>query len=46
VETIVAKVVENARPGDIIAVLSNGGFGGNHQKLLNALEKDTALLTK
>ncbi len=37
VETIVAKVVENALPGDIIAVLSNGGFGGIHQKLLTAL---------
>jgi UDP-N-acetylmuramate: L-alanyl-gamma-D-glutamyl-meso-diaminopimelate ligase len=37
VETIVAKVRENALPGDIIAVLSNGGFGGIHQKLLAAL---------
>ena len=37
VETIVAKVVENAKPGDVIAVLSNGGFGGIHQKLLTAL---------
>ena len=46
VATIVGQVVENAQPGDIIAVLSNGGFGGIHQKLLDALEKDTALLTK
>jgi UDP-N-acetylmuramate: L-alanyl-gamma-D-glutamyl-meso-diaminopimelate ligase len=37
IETIVAKVVENAKPGDIIAVLSNGGFGGIHQKLLTGL---------
>jgi UDP-N-acetylmuramate: L-alanyl-gamma-D-glutamyl-meso-diaminopimelate ligase len=37
IETIVAKVKENAASGDIIAVLSNGGFGGIHQKLLAAL---------
>jgi UDP-N-acetylmuramate: L-alanyl-gamma-D-glutamyl-meso-diaminopimelate ligase len=36
-ETIIAKVKENALPGDIIAVLSNGGFGGIHEKLLKAL---------
>jgi UDP-N-acetylmuramate: L-alanyl-gamma-D-glutamyl-meso-diaminopimelate ligase len=36
-ETIVAKVASNAKPGDVIAVLSNGGFGGIHQKLLTAL---------
>jgi UDP-N-acetylmuramate: L-alanyl-gamma-D-glutamyl-meso-diaminopimelate ligase len=36
-EKIVAKVAANARPGDIVAVLSNGGFGGVHQKLLSAL---------
>jgi UDP-N-acetylmuramate: L-alanyl-gamma-D-glutamyl-meso-diaminopimelate ligase len=37
VESIIAKVKENARPGDIIAVLSNGGFGGIHEKLLDVL---------
>jgi UDP-N-acetylmuramate: L-alanyl-gamma-D-glutamyl-meso-diaminopimelate ligase len=37
VETIIAKVKETAQPGDIIAVLSNGGFGGIHDKLLAAL---------
>jgi UDP-N-acetylmuramate: L-alanyl-gamma-D-glutamyl-meso-diaminopimelate ligase len=36
-ETIIAKVTESAEPGDIIAVLSNGGFGGIHEKLLTAL---------
>ena len=36
-ETIIAKVTETAEPGDIIAVLSNGGFGGIHEKLLTAL---------
>jgi UDP-N-acetylmuramate: L-alanyl-gamma-D-glutamyl-meso-diaminopimelate ligase len=38
VASIVAQVKCDALPGDIIAVLSNGGFGGIHQKLLTALE--------
>jgi UDP-N-acetylmuramate: L-alanyl-gamma-D-glutamyl-meso-diaminopimelate ligase len=37
VETIVAHVKSNAASGDVVAVLSNGGFGGIHQKLLDAL---------
>ena len=32
--TIAAQVVANAQPEDVIAVLSNGGFGGLHQLLL------------
>jgi UDP-N-acetylmuramate: L-alanyl-gamma-D-glutamyl-meso-diaminopimelate ligase len=37
VETIVAHVKSKAASGDVVAVLSNGGFGGIHQKLLDAL---------
>jgi UDP-N-acetylmuramate: L-alanyl-gamma-D-glutamyl-meso-diaminopimelate ligase len=37
VEDIVALVAAEAREGDRIAVLSNGGFGGIHEKLLAAL---------
>ncbi|MFT3991012.1 MAG: UDP-N-acetylmuramate:L-alanyl-gamma-D-glutamyl-meso-diaminopimelate ligase [Luteolibacter sp.] len=37
VETIVSYVKDHARSGDVIAVLSNGGFGGIHQKLLKEL---------
>ena len=37
IETIIYKVKEHAKPGDVIAVLSNGGFGGIHEKLLTAL---------
>jgi UDP-N-acetylmuramate: L-alanyl-gamma-D-glutamyl-meso-diaminopimelate ligase len=37
VEEIVAHVAREALPGDVVAVLSNGGFGGIHQKLLTAL---------
>jgi UDP-N-acetylmuramate: L-alanyl-gamma-D-glutamyl-meso-diaminopimelate ligase len=36
-EAIVRQVKGSAVPGDVIAVLSNGGFGGIHQKLLAAL---------
>lgn len=39
VKKIVAQVVESARPGDHILVMSNGGFGGIHDKLLDALKK-------
>jgi len=37
VAAIVADVAEHAQAGDIIAILSNGGFGGIHTKLLSAL---------
>ena len=37
VDDIVKHVAEGAEPGDVVAVLSNGGFGGIHQKLLDAL---------
>jgi UDP-N-acetylmuramate: L-alanyl-gamma-D-glutamyl-meso-diaminopimelate ligase len=37
VEEIVALVAADAQPGDVVAVLSNGGFGGIHQKLLDRL---------
>ncbi len=36
-EDIVARVVSEAAPGDHLLVMSNGGFGGIHQKLLDAL---------
>lgn len=37
VEDIVAWAAAEAQSGDVIAVLSNGGFGGIHEKLLVAL---------
>ncbi len=36
-DALVKAVVHAARPGDQILVMSNGGFGGVHQKLLDAL---------
>ena len=37
VDAIVAAVAAEARDGDVIVVMSNGGFGGIHGKLLGAL---------
>ncbi|MFT4928468.1 MAG: UDP-N-acetylmuramate: L-alanyl-gamma-D-glutamyl-meso-diaminopimelate ligase [Phenylobacterium sp.] len=37
IDKIVAAVVEEATSNDHILVMSNGGFGGIHQKLLEAL---------
>jgi len=37
IDALVAAVVEAAREGDQVLVMSNGGFGDVHQKLLNAL---------
>jgi UDP-N-acetylmuramate: L-alanyl-gamma-D-glutamyl-meso-diaminopimelate ligase len=34
---LVAAVCADARAGDRILVMSNGGFGGVHEKLLAAL---------
>jgi UDP-N-acetylmuramate: L-alanyl-gamma-D-glutamyl-meso-diaminopimelate ligase len=35
---LVEAVVRDARPGDHVLVMSNGGFGGVHDKLLEALQ--------
>jgi UDP-N-acetylmuramate: L-alanyl-gamma-D-glutamyl-meso-diaminopimelate ligase len=35
--TLVGQLVATARPGDHIVCMSNGGFGGVHDKLLQAL---------
>ena len=36
-DALVAAIVAEARPGDHVLVMSNGGFGGIHQKLLDRL---------
>jgi len=36
-DALVADVVAMAAPGDSVVVMSNGGFGGIHSKLLDAL---------
>ena len=37
VEAIVEHVATGAQPGDVVVIMSNGGFGGIHEKLLEAL---------
>jgi UDP-N-acetylmuramate: L-alanyl-gamma-D-glutamyl-meso-diaminopimelate ligase len=37
VDAIVKEVSRDAREGDLVVVMSNGGFGGIHRKLLAAL---------
>jgi UDP-N-acetylmuramate: L-alanyl-gamma-D-glutamyl-meso-diaminopimelate ligase len=39
IDAIVKQVVAAAQPGDHILCMSNGGFGGVHQKLLDALNR-------
>jgi UDP-N-acetylmuramate: L-alanyl-gamma-D-glutamyl-meso-diaminopimelate ligase len=39
VDEIVAAVAADAREGDLIIVMSNGAFGGIHDKLLDALRR-------
>ena len=41
VAAIVARVAAAAAPGDQVLVMSNGGFGGIHQRLLDALGAQT-----
>jgi len=36
-DQIVAHLVPDLRHGDVVAIMSNGGFGGIHEKILSAL---------
>jgi len=36
-DSLIAAIVAEAKPGDQVLVMSNGGFGGIHQKLLDRL---------
>ncbi len=36
-DAIVAAIVPELRPGDVVAILSNGGFGGIYEKLPRSL---------
>jgi UDP-N-acetylmuramate: L-alanyl-gamma-D-glutamyl-meso-diaminopimelate ligase len=37
IDDIVGGIAKEHRPGDLVVLMSNGGFGGIHQKLLRAL---------
>ena len=39
IDALVAQVLAQVRPGDHILCMSNGGFGGIHLKLMDALQK-------
>jgi UDP-N-acetylmuramate: L-alanyl-gamma-D-glutamyl-meso-diaminopimelate ligase len=36
-DEIVAHILPELRSGDVVAIMSNGGFGGIHEKILDAL---------
>ncbi|MEH6584993.1 MAG: UDP-N-acetylmuramate:L-alanyl-gamma-D-glutamyl-meso-diaminopimelate ligase [Halioglobus sp.] len=38
IDELVADVVSSVKPGDQVVIMSNGGFGGIHDKMLAALE--------
>ena len=38
IDDIIRTIVTGHRPGDLVVIMSNGGFDGIHQKLLSALE--------
>ena len=42
IEALVAAIAQSALGGDQIVVMSNGGFGGIHDKLLSALGQQTS----
>jgi UDP-N-acetylmuramate: L-alanyl-gamma-D-glutamyl-meso-diaminopimelate ligase len=37
IDDIIQAIAREHRPGDLVVLMSNGGFGGIHQKLLQAL---------
>jgi UDP-N-acetylmuramate: L-alanyl-gamma-D-glutamyl-meso-diaminopimelate ligase len=37
-DAIVSEIVPRVRFGDVVAILSNGGFGGIYEKLPKAIE--------
>ena len=40
INDVVEQLVNQSKSGDHIVVMSNGGFGGIHQKILDALDND------
>jgi UDP-N-acetylmuramate: L-alanyl-gamma-D-glutamyl-meso-diaminopimelate ligase len=41
-DDIIAHLLPQLREGDVVAIMSNGGFGGIHEKLLDALRGQKA----
>ena len=42
VDTIVDTIVRERQPGDVVVIMSNGGFDGIHQKLVSRLRQAAA----
>ena len=42
IDTLVSTICNSAKSGDHVLIMSNGGFGGIHEKLLLALDKQKA----
>jgi UDP-N-acetylmuramate: L-alanyl-gamma-D-glutamyl-meso-diaminopimelate ligase len=42
IDAIVSTIVRERRDGDLVVMMSNGGFGGIHRKLLEALASSGA----
>ncbi len=40
-DSIVEHIAPELKEGDIVAIMSNGGFGGIHDKILNVLKTDS-----
>ncbi|MBW2195395.1 MAG: hypothetical protein JRF37_07435 [Deltaproteobacteria bacterium] len=36
-EAIINYIIDNARPGDVLLIMSNGGFDNIHERLLELL---------
>jgi UDP-N-acetylmuramate-alanine ligase len=41
-ESLIGAVAAEARSGDHVLVMSNGGFGGIHKRLLDRLAREAA----
>ena len=39
IESLIIEISDNAKSGDVVVIMSNGGFEGIHQKLIAQLEK-------
>jgi UDP-N-acetylmuramate: L-alanyl-gamma-D-glutamyl-meso-diaminopimelate ligase len=44
IDTLVAQIAQAARPGDHVVCMSNGAFGGVHERLLAALAGNELLI--
>ena len=42
IDDIVTAIAHERRPGDLVVIMSNGGFGGIHAKLLGRLQNAAA----